>query len=458
MENTIKKFLLINFNDNQFIALNDVLSEYELLSSPYSDDISETIHSEKPDAIMLNSDSHDCGMDCVNEISSISSEMSIPVFYIKTSFKKTDFIELIKQGAYNVISTPISKKDFLLRLERYNTFSQNIDKIDTNDHILKLIDGETVSHQNIKSDDANLLINALLCNLETQVKFSKVNLKQKKTLKKERDGKNLFSPEEKKIEKMLYECLECDHFRLFYQPVISLETDKLFGFEALIRIDHPERGIVNPGEFIEVAEKSDIIYPLGLWIVETACKQIAQWKEKFILDTPLRINTNLSSNQFLHENLAADLLEITEKYETNHEDIGFELTESTFMEDKERANMALLQLKSKNFNLYMDDFGTGYSSLSYLMHFPMDIIKIDQSFVKWMHIDDQSKAIVKSIISMSKSLNLKVVAEGTDDEEHIEMLKQFGCDYAQGYFYAKPLPPEEAEEYILKHFVFRDAG
>ena len=122
------------------------------------------------------------------------------------------------------------------------------------------------------------------------------------------------------------------------------------------------------------------------------------------------------------------------------------------MEDMESANIALLELRSKKFALYMDDFGTGYSSLSYLMHFPVNVIKIDQSFVKWMHIDEQSETLVKSLVALAHNLGLKVVAEGTDDESHIEILKNCGCDYAQGYYFAKPLPADEAARFISDHF------
>ena len=122
------------------------------------------------------------------------------------------------------------------------------------------------------------------------------------------------------------------------------------------------------------------------------------------------------------------------------------------MEDMEAANMALLELKSRKYSIYMDDFGTGYSSLSYLMHFPVNVVKIDQSFVKWMHIDEQSEILVRSIVTLAINLGLKVVAEGTEEESQVELLKACGCHYAQGYYYSKPVPPEEAEGIISKHF------
>jgi EAL domain-containing protein (putative c-di-GMP-specific phosphodiesterase class I) len=237
--------------------------------------------------------------------------------------------------------------------------------------------------------------------------------------------------------------------------VILLETGRPSGFESLIRIEHPEKGLIPPGDFITVAENSAIIFPLGLWIIEEVCRQIEYWKTKFILDTPLRININLSARQFIHPQLTSHIFEIIDKYSIDFHDIGFELTESAFMEDMESANISLLELRSKKFTLYMDDFGTGYSSLSYLMHFPVDIIKIDQSFVKWMHIDEQSETLVKSLVSLAHNLGLKVVAEGVDDESHIEILKECGCDYGQGYLFSKPLPSDKADNFLSQFFKTR---
>lgn len=454
MTKIIKKIITINFQDNQFLALNETLSEYELLSSPISDDIENTLKTELPDAIMINTKLLNIDDGKLKIIAELSKEKNIPLFYLASSLENTDFVNLVKRGACNIITAPILKDDFIFRLNSYNTCCEKLKNDEPKKIKINILHENTTREMEIESDNLNILINSLINNLRNQIKFSKRNLKIKNSLKDEQNS--AFTPEEKEIENMLWNAFEKNHFRLFYQPVISLKDDRLFGFEALIRIDDPVKGIINPGDFIDVAERSDIIYPLGLWIIETACKQIHDWKSKFQLNTPLKINTNLSSNQFLHDGLADDILEITDRYETNHQDIGFELTESTFMEDMEKANLALLQLRSKDFHIYMDDFGTGYSSLSYLTHFPMNVLKIDQSFVQWMHIDEQSETIVKSIISMSHSLGLKVVAEGTDDDEHIEMLKKFECDYAQGYLYSKPMPPELAEEYILKHFELKE--
>jgi len=137
-------------------------------------------------------------------------------------------------------------------------------------------------------------------------------------------------------------------------------------------------------------------------------------------------------------------MDITKSYNMDPENIIFEITESAFMEDMESANIILLTLKSKKFTLYLDDFGTGYSSLTYLLHFPVDTLKIDKSFVEWMHIDEQSEEIVRSVISLAHNLKMKVVAEGVETEEHLSMIREFKCDYGQGYFFDKPLNSEDA--------------
>ncbi len=455
MQNTIKKIILIDFSEKQFEVLSKVLEQHELFSDQLSEEIFATIDAEDPQALIVHFESHNYNKKILNKLINLCLNKKIPLSFITTSLSHRELIDLIQHKICNIITIPIFREDFIPKLDRYLNYSKDCNSPQGDEYTIKLFLDEDTVDVNLDSKGINVLINSLLGSLDNQIRFSKIAPEEKNKSKKE-EYNSTFSPEEQQVEKILWESLEENHFVLHYQPVISLLDDKLFGFEALIRINHPEKGIIPPMEFIDVAEKSEIIYPLGLWIVETACKQIFDWKKKFNLTSPIKINTNLSPRQFLHQGLADDLIEITEKYETNHEDIGFELTESTFMEDRERANISLLQLKSKNFSIYMDDFGTGYSSISYLMHFPVNVLKIDQSFIKWMNIDEQSETIVKSIINMAHSLGLKVVAEGTEEKEHIEILKDLRCDYAQGYYYSKPLPPEEAEKYIAKYFKEKD--
>lgn len=248
----------------------------------------------------------------------------------------------------------------------------------------------------------------------------------------------------------IYRAFEKKEFTLYYQPVMSLTDNSILGFETLIRWIDPERGVISPSEFIPVIESSQLIVPLGYWIVSEASNQLKRWQERFNSDRLPRMNINLSPRQFAQKDLCGRITDIIKKNEIPADLFAFEITESVILDDVETANLTLLQFKSNNYTLYMDDFGTGYSSLSYLLYFPIDVIKIDKSFVQWMHIDEQSEKIVKSVIELAHNLKMRVVAEGVETEEHYESLKKMGCDFGQGYFFAHPLPGEKAEKYLEK--------
>jgi EAL domain-containing protein (putative c-di-GMP-specific phosphodiesterase class I) len=220
------------------------------------------------------------------------------------------------------------------------------------------------------------------------------------------------------------------------------------GFESLIRWRHPERGFVPPSEFIPFAEESALILPLGFIAIEKACRQLKEWIDADA--GPLSVSINLSAVQFIHPELAEQIADIVRKNGLPHELVRFEITESVLMNDMDSANMMLLKLKSMNFRLYMDDFGTGYSSLSYLRHFPMDVIKIDQSFIKWMGVDDESHVIAKTIVDLAHNLGKLVVAEGIETDEHLAMLREMRCDYGQGYLFSPPIGAGEARALLVK--------
>jgi EAL domain-containing protein (putative c-di-GMP-specific phosphodiesterase class I) len=183
-------------------------------------------------------------------------------------------------------------------------------------------------------------------------------------------------------------------------------------------------------------------------VIEEASRQLAAWHEKFPRELPLTISVNLSTVQFIHPELAEEIQTIVSEFSIPFNTLRFEITESALMADMESANIMLLKLKKMNFKLYMDDFGTGYSSLSYLRHFPMDVLKIDQSFEKWMGIDDESNEIVKTIVHLAHNLKKEVIAEGVETVEHYHLLRELGCEYGQGYYYSKPLDPESAERLL----------
>jgi EAL domain-containing protein (putative c-di-GMP-specific phosphodiesterase class I)/DNA-binding response OmpR family regulator len=262
------------------------------------------------------------------------------------------------------------------------------------------------------------------------------------------DGVRSKSEDELLLESELYGALERKEFALHYQPIISLDDDRIAGFEALIRWNHPERGMIMPSDFIPVAERNPLIIPLGFWIIDEAVRQFSIWGRNSTITREMHMGINLSANQFVHPDLGSSIAGILKKYGVAPERIVFEITESAFMTDMETANVQLLRLKSVKHGILMDDFGTGYSSLSYLQHFPVDTLKIDRSFVRWMHIDEQSEHIVRSIVGLAHNLGLQVIAEGVEEEVHRTMLRGLKCDFGQGYLFSPPLDAHAAGEFI----------
>jgi EAL domain-containing protein (putative c-di-GMP-specific phosphodiesterase class I) len=254
-----------------------------------------------------------------------------------------------------------------------------------------------------------------------------------------KEKNNLKSAKTTILEKDLIKAMENKEFELYYQPIVSLISGKITGFESLIRWNHPLIGKIFPDGFISLAEETELIVPIGYWIIEEAIRQIKVWQEKYIMNPMLTISINLSAVQFTHLDLVEIIKNIITKSLIDPVSVRFEITESVFMKDMEAANMMLLNLKAMNTLLYMDDFGTGYSSLTYLKHFPVDALKIDKSFVKWMGIDDESEEIVRAVINLAHSLRMFVIAEGVETQEQMQKLKNLTCDYGQGYYFSKPL-------------------
>lgn len=261
------------------------------------------------------------------------------------------------------------------------------------------------------------------------------------------EKKRLFTRE------MIY-AIENNEFELFYQPIVCLHSGTISGFEALIRWNKKGEGFISPDDFIPYAEETGLIISLGFWVIEEASRQLGVWHKIFPDRPPLTISVNLSTVQFIHPGLADHIQEIVIGNGFPNESLRFEITESTLMTDMDSANLMLLKLKSMNFKLYMDDFGTGYSSLSYLRHFPVDVLKIDQSFVRWMGVDDESEEIVHTIINLAHNLKKEVIAEGIETAEHLEKLRELGCEYGQGFLFSRPVNASSAETMILENPVW----
>ncbi|WP_242037858.1 EAL domain-containing protein [Tolypothrix sp. FACHB-123] len=250
----------------------------------------------------------------------------------------------------------------------------------------------------------------------------------------------------------LRRAIEKEEFYLQYQPIVCLATDKIIGFEALVRWQHPQHGFVSPAEFIPVAEETGLIISLGKWILQSACAQLSIWHTQFPVDPPLMMSINISGHQLGHPDLVQYIEKILHQTRVDGKSLKLEITETVAMDDVEAAISILLKLRTLNLRLSIDDFGTGYSSLSYLHRFPVNTLKIDRAFVSRMEDTNEDAAIVETVIVLSHALGMDVVAEGVETAEQKAKLKLLGCEYGQGYFFSKPLDSKSATALLQQQF------
>jgi diguanylate cyclase (GGDEF)-like protein len=243
-----------------------------------------------------------------------------------------------------------------------------------------------------------------------------------------------------KLESILRGALERDEFVLHFQPKVRLDSGRICGFEALIRWQPSRGALVPPGDFIPVLEETGLITPVGEWVVQGACEQIAAWRRAGL--TPVPIAINLSARQLRHPGFSEAVARTLSKHSVEGALMEVEITESSLMDNPEEAQNTLAQLKALGVNLAIDDFGTGYSSLAYLKRYPFDTLKIDRSFVRDIPTDADDATIARTIIALGHSLGLEVVAEGVETAEQLAFLLDNGCDHAQGYLFAKPVTAE----------------
>jgi diguanylate cyclase (GGDEF)-like protein/PAS domain S-box-containing protein len=251
------------------------------------------------------------------------------------------------------------------------------------------------------------------------------------------------------LENDLRRALKADEFVVHYQPLVSLETGGTWGLEALVRWEHPERGMVLPDDFVRVAEEGGMVVPLGERVLLEACKQAARWQERLPISPPLRISVNLSARQLRGADLEEVIARALRESGLQASALCLDLTETVYIRALEEDAAALDRLKATGVGFSIDDFGTGYSSLAYLKRLPAEVLKLDQSFVKGLDLEAEDTAIAQTIVDLAHIMGMEVIAEGVEIEAQAFMLREMGCDYAQGFFFSEPLPPEGVEGFLF---------
>jgi EAL domain-containing protein (putative c-di-GMP-specific phosphodiesterase class I) len=241
------------------------------------------------------------------------------------------------------------------------------------------------------------------------------------------------------LENDLRRAIANGELRVHYQPIVTVASAHVTEMEALVRWQHPTRGLLPPASFISIAEQIGLIVPLGKWVLEEACRQMAAWHAEVLTIPPMSLSVNLSPKEFLSPNLVEEVARILRATGLPPGCLKLEITEGVVMRDVESTITTLWRLKELGIRIAIDDFGTGYSSLGYLKRLPVDVLKIDRSFVSGLGHNPEDAAIVRAIIAMAKSLSLAVTGEGVESEEQANLLKAWGCDRGQGYYYGKPL-------------------
>jgi diguanylate cyclase (GGDEF)-like protein len=255
-----------------------------------------------------------------------------------------------------------------------------------------------------------------------------------------------LAAERQLIETGLAHALERSEFQIYYQPQVNLITGRIIGTEALLRWHSPEFGFVSPEKFIPIAEETGLIVPIGEWVLRQVCAQAKVWQTSNWL--PMRVAVNLSARQFKHKQLIETITQVLQQTGLDPNLLELELTETSIMEDVEVTVATLHALKAMGIQISVDDFGTGYSSLNYLKRFPIDTLKIDRSFVQDITTDANDAAIATAIIAMAQSLKLKVIAEGVETEDQLNLLRKHGCHAMQGYLFSRPIPAPEFEQLL----------
>jgi EAL domain-containing protein (putative c-di-GMP-specific phosphodiesterase class I) len=263
------------------------------------------------------------------------------------------------------------------------------------------------------------------------------------------ESMHLFAVQHMQTEMELRRAIEREEFVVYYQPIVSLDDGRITGFEALVRWQHPDRGLLMPDQFISVAEESGLIAAIDLLVVREACRQMHAWHVQYPEIEPKTISVNLSGLHFTKMHIIEYIDQIVQETGLDPCCLEIEVTERSIIMNNEMANQIITALAARGIRLHMDDFGTGYSSLSYLHRFPFNAIKVDRSFVGQIDQKIESKEIVQTIIHLARNMGMEVIAEGIESEKHVDLLRKMDCHVGQGYLFSKPVEADQAE-IILK--------
>jgi diguanylate cyclase (GGDEF)-like protein len=250
------------------------------------------------------------------------------------------------------------------------------------------------------------------------------------------------------LESDLWQVIERNQLVLHYQPMVELGSGRVIGLEALVRWNHPQRGLIMPAQFIPLAEETRLIAQVGRWVLKEACRQMRSWQKRLATAFPISVSVNLSGKQLAQPDLIEQVEQVLKETGLDPEWLKLEITESVVMENAKATVAMLGRLRALGLELHIDDFGTGYSSLSYLHRFPVDRLKIDRSFVSNMSMEDKNSEIVRTIIQLARNLGMGVVAEGVQTAEQLAHLKALGCEHGQGYFFSRPLAADQVDSLI----------
>ena len=397
--------LLIVDDEPQVRKLLETLLQhegYQTLTAGSGEEALQLVAQQPPDLILL--DIMMPGMDGYEVASQLKGDETtagIPIIMLSALSEPSARVNGLEAGAEEFITKPVERVELWLRV-------RNLLRLKTR--------GDWVSHSR--------------------------ELAQRPT------GMNVHDLARQDLENALRQAVEHHEFTLHYQPKVEVASGRLCALEALLRWERPDYGAVSPAVFVPILESLGLIVPVGRWVIEQVCRQIAEWQQGPI--GPVEVSVNVSGHQLIEGDLIADIARLLKQHQVEPHWLEVELTEGSLMENTQHTIASLQRLHTMGVKISIDDFGTGYSSLAYLRRFPIDTLKIDIAFIREVTSNPQDAAITRTIIELAHSLNLRVVAEGVETQAQLAFLKEAGCDQIQGYLFSRPLPVETLERLLLE--------